>query len=154
VLVSLATLTGLPIAHAAGTVVYINDVTNAALEADGNAYFTISVTVKWDLSSVISSPILTEVDIAVSNSAGVGHSLGGKVESSSPLSCVNGSPASCFVAGKISPIGTETVSFNLWITGASASQQYPANVAAFINTSGIDYSLLAGSQNFNIQVGT
>jgi len=145
---------GLPIAHAAGTVVYINNVTNATLQANGNAYFTISLTVKWDLSSVISSPITTEVDIGVLNSAGLGHSLGGKVESASPLTCVNGSPASCFVNGEISPVGTETVSFNLWITGASASQQYPANVGAFINTSGIDYSLLAGSQNFNIQVGT
>jgi hypothetical protein len=145
---------GLPIAHAAGTVVYINNVTNATLQANGNAYFTISLTVKWDLSSVISSPILTELDIAVSNSAGVGHSLEGKVESASPLTCVNGDPAACFVNGEISPVGTENVSFNLWITGASASHQYPANVAAFINTSGIDASLLAGSQNFNIQVGT
>jgi hypothetical protein len=146
----------LPAAYAAGTVVYINNVTNATLQANGNAYFTISLTVKWDLSSVISSPILTEVDIAVSNSAGLGHSLGGKVESASPLTCVNGGPASCFVEGTISPVGTETVPFNLWITSASASQQYAASVAAFINTNitGDDYSLLAGSQNFNIQVGT
>src|SRR5208283_4437921 len=106
-------LMGLPIAHAAGTVVYITNVTNATLQANGNAYFTISLTVKWDLSSAFSSPILTEVDIAVLNSAGLGHSLGGKVESASPLTCVNSDPASCFVAGKISPVGTETVSFNL-----------------------------------------
>src|SRR5208282_12048 len=146
----------LPTAYAAGTVVYINNVTNATLQADGNAYFTINLTVKWDLTSIISSPILTEVDIAVSQNAGVMHSLEGKVESSSPLTCVNGNPASCFVTGTISPVGTETVSFNLWVTNAFASQLYSANIAALINSSvtGGDYSLLAGSQNFDIQVGT
>ena len=151
-LIGVPTLMILPVVHAAGTNVSISGVSPAILKTNGNAYFTINVTVNWDLSTVISSPITTELDMAVTNAAGVDHTVQGTVTSSSPLTCVNSGPGSCFVAGTITPIGTENVLFNLWITNASPSQKYSANVVAFINTSGVDPFLLVGSQNFNIAV--